>query len=69
MISDEEALIIKHLEQAACEYGVVMDLLSVIERLQSGEKISEEDKRLFEIASLAAPLARYERKDNGKDQE
>jgi hypothetical protein len=67
LISDEDAQIVKRLEEAACEYGVVMDLLAAIEEWQASGKPAPIDLHFFELAAMAAPFARLARKDNGTD--
>lgn len=62
ILSDEEAEILKTLEEAACEHGIVMDLLSSIEHWQQTGMPDTNDMRFFELAAMAATLARIERK-------
>ena len=68
--SPDDAKILKMLEEAACEYGVVMDLLGAIEEWQSsGRPADAYDMHFFELAALAAGLAREERKRRGVDKD
>lgn len=69
VLSQEDAITIKRLEDAAKEHGVVMDLLNAIERWQSSGRVVGEDMQLFELASMTAPLARIARLNEGIDTE
>lgn len=60
-IEDDEAKEIHRLEEAGVEHGAVSDLLDLVERLYHGDPLSVEDKRLFQVAALAAPITRQAR--------
>ena len=67
ILSDDDAKTVKRLEEAAREHGVVMDLLSAIEEWQSSGRPAPVDFHFFELAAMAAPLARLMRKEDGTD--
>lgn len=66
-LSEEDAQFVKRLEEAACEYGAVLDLLSALEILHDSGVVASEEQRLFDLAAMAAGLARVERKNRGID--
>jgi hypothetical protein len=57
------------LVEAACRYGVVLDLLSAIHELRNGRQLDLADANLLDAASVAALLARLERLNQGIDLE
>jgi hypothetical protein len=57
------------LVEAACHYGLVLDLLSVIHDMQNGRQLDSAEEQLVNSASIAALLARVERVDRGIDSE
>lgn len=57
------------LVEAACRYGVVLDLLSVIHEMRNGRQLAPDDSNLLDAASVAALLARLERRNQGIDME
>jgi hypothetical protein len=57
------------LVEAACRYGVVLELLSVIHELQNGRQLAPADSTLLDAASTASLLARLERLNQGIDME
>lgn len=65
--ADRTAKQLEILIEAACHYGLVLDLLSVIHDMQNGRQLDYEDKQLVNTASIAALLARVERVDRGID--
>jgi len=64
-----DAETVKKLEDAACEHGIIMDLLSAIEDWQSSGRPDAYDMHFFELASMAAGLARIERVRRGIDKD
>jgi len=66
-VEEEDAEVIKKLQEAGCEYGVVSDLLDLVERLQHGDPMNEESRRLWRVAAIAAPMTRTERRERGID--
>jgi hypothetical protein len=66
-IEDEDAEQLKRLEDAGCEWGLVSDLLDLLEKLQHGDMIDEGGRRLLRNAAMAAPLTRRARLDGGMD--
>lgn len=61
-LTEQEATIVKELEDAARTYSSVGQLLDVIERLHYNG-IQDNDTRMIRIAALAAPLSRLTRLD------
>jgi hypothetical protein len=57
------------LVEAACRYGVVLDLLSAIHELRNGRQLDADDASLLDAASVASLLARVERLNKGIDME
>lgn len=57
------------LVEAACHYGLVLELLSAIHEMQNGRELDAADARLVNSASIAALLARVERSKRGIDPE
>jgi hypothetical protein len=55
------------LVEAACHYGIVLELLSAIHDMQNGRPLDAADARLVNTASIAALLARAERSNRGID--
>ncbi|WP_194721016.1 hypothetical protein [Noviherbaspirillum malthae] len=55
--------------EAACHYGLVLELLSAIHEMQNGRELDDADARLVNTASIAALLARVERSERGIDTE
>lgn len=55
------------LVEAACRYGLVLELLSTIHQLQNGRTLNQADARLLNAASTASLLAKVERKSLGID--
>lgn len=68
-LEDEDARAIKIFESAGTEYGMVTDLLDLVQRLYHGDPLDAESKRLFLVAALAAPLTRRARIESGVDKE
>lgn len=68
-LDEEDARAIKQLEKAGSEYGLVSDLLDLVERLYHGDPIDAESKRFFHAAALAAPLTRRSRIESGIDKD
>lgn len=66
---DETALKLEILVEAACRYGLVMDLLTVIHEMHNGHPLDESDSHLLNSASIAALLAKAERVNQGIDRE
>ncbi len=66
-IKDWDAATIKKLEEAACEHGIVMDLLNAIRDWQVSGRPDAHDMHFFEIAAMAAGLAQEERYRRGID--
>lgn len=60
-IEDEDAKMLKRMQDAGVEHGVASDLLDLLERLYHGDPLGEEDQRFFYLSSVAAPLTRTER--------
>jgi len=60
-LSEDDAREIARLQAAGQEHGAVSDLLDLIERLFHGDLLAPEEKKLFLLASLAAPLTRHVR--------
>ncbi|RJF98989.1 hypothetical protein [Noviherbaspirillum saxi] len=57
------------LVEAACHYGLVLELLSVIHEMQNGRQLDAEDEQLVNVASVASLLAKVERSHRGIDTE
>ena len=57
------------LVEAACRYGLVLDLLYAIHDLQNGRQLGPGETELFNAASIAALLAKLERERRGIDLE
>lgn len=57
-IEDEDALVLRLMQNAGSEHGVSADLLDLLEKLFHGDPLSEDDQRLFYLSSVAAPLTR-----------
>lgn len=55
------------LVEAACHYGVVLELLSAIHDMQNGRPLDPEETKLVHSASIAALLAKVERSRRGID--
>ncbi|WP_382242236.1 hypothetical protein [Herbaspirillum sp. GCM10030257] len=55
--------------EAACHYGLVLELLSVIHDMRNGRQLDAEDAQLVNTASIAALLAKVERSNRGIDSE
>jgi hypothetical protein len=66
-IEDEDADQLKRFEEAGCEWGLVSELLDLVERLHHGDVIDEAGWRLMRNAAIAAPLTRRARRDAGMD--
>jgi len=62
-IEDEDAEVLRRMQDAGVEHGVSSSLLDLLERLFHGDPLSEEDKRVFYLAAVAAPLTRNLRSD------
>lgn len=56
-------------EDAGSEYGLVSELLDLVERLYHADPLDVETKRFFAVAALAAPLVRRARIKAGLDSE
>lgn len=65
--SEYEAYKLEILVEAACRYTLIMDLLSVIREMRNGEPINFAESELLNTASVAALLARAERRSQGID--
>jgi hypothetical protein len=57
------------LVEAACRYGVVLDLLTAIHALRNGRQLDSADANLLDAASVASLLAKLERVNQGIDME
>ncbi|GIZ53890.1 hypothetical protein [Noviherbaspirillum aridicola] len=57
------------LVEAACRYGLVLDLLTAIHDMQNGRQLGPGETELFNAASIAALLAKLERERRGIDLE
>lgn len=57
------------LVEAACRYGLVLELLSAIHEMQNGRQLGPGEAELFNAASIAALLAKLERAKRGIDLE
>lgn len=68
-LDDEDARTIKLFESAGSEFGIVSDLLDLVQRLYHGDPLDAEDKRLFHVVSLATPLTRRARIESGIDKD
>jgi hypothetical protein len=68
-IADVRARQLEVLVEAACRYGVVLELLSAIHELQNGRQLDSADATLLDAASTASLLARLERLHQGIDME
>ncbi|SNS27590.1 hypothetical protein SAMN06265795_10213 [Noviherbaspirillum humi] len=60
---DDTAYQLENLVDAACEYGIVMELLTVIHELCNRRQLLGEDNELLNVASVAALLARAQRQN------
>jgi hypothetical protein len=68
-IADVTTRQLEVLVEAACRYGVVLELLSVIHELKNGRQLDSADATLLDAASTASLLARLERLNQGIDME
>lgn len=68
-LDDQDARTIKLFELAGSEFGMVSDLLDLVQGLYHGDPLDEEAKRLFHVAALAAPLTRRARIESGLDKD
>lgn len=68
-LDDEDARTIKLFESAGSEFGIVSDLLDLVQRLYHVDPLDAEAKRLFHVASLAAPLTHRARIESGIDKD
>ncbi|MEN3365306.1 MAG: hypothetical protein V7606_2580 [Burkholderiales bacterium] len=68
-LSDITTRQLEILVEAACRYGVVLDLLSVIHMLRNGRELGSADADLLDAASVAALIAKLERVNQGIDME
>ncbi|MBN9472405.1 MAG: hypothetical protein J0H72_00060 [Burkholderiales bacterium] len=66
-IEDEDANDIRRMQDAGIEHGVASDLLDLVEKLFYGDPLTQEDRRFFRIAAVAAPMTRQTRVTNGID--
>ncbi|MDB5770736.1 MAG: hypothetical protein JWM42_1110 [Burkholderia sp.] len=66
-LSDITTRQLEILVEAACRYGVVLDLLSVIHMLRNGRELGSADADLLDAASVAALIAKLERVNQGID--
>lgn len=60
-IDDDEANMLKRMQDAGVNHGVTSDLLDLLERLYHGDPLGKEDTRFFFLSSVAAPLTRSAR--------
>lgn len=67
--TEHEAYKLEILVEAACRYALVMDLLSLIHDMRTGQQVSLAESELMNTASVAALLARAERLSQGLDRE
>lgn len=65
--ADQTVRQLEILVEAACHYGIVLELLSVIHDMQNGRQLDADEERLVNSASIAALLARVERSRRGID--
>ncbi|WP_396334124.1 hypothetical protein [Burkholderia anthina] len=66
-VTDEVADMVKLLTEAACEFGLVMNLLELCENTFHGEVMTDMDHLVTLAAATAAPFARAERKERKID--
>lgn len=57
------------LVEAACQYGLIMDLLRAIHDMRNGRQLDSAEADLLNTASIAALLAKVERVNKGIDME
>lgn len=62
-IEDDDAATLKRMQDAGIEHGAASDMLDLLEKLYHGDPLQPEDKRMFYLAALAAPLTRHARTD------
>lgn len=60
-IEDEDASTLQRMQGAGVEDGAVSDMLDLLEKLYYGDPLQPEDKRMFYLAAVAAPLTRHAR--------
>ncbi len=65
--AEQTARQLEILVEAACRYGIVMELLSVIHEVQNGRQLAPGDAQLFNAASIASLIAKVERSSRGID--
>ena len=63
-IEDGDAKMLIRMQAAGMEHGVAADLLDLLERLYHGDPIGDEERRLFYLSSVAAPLTRTARESD-----
>jgi hypothetical protein len=65
--AEQTAQRLEILVEAACRYGLVLELLSAIHEMQNGRQLGQGEADLFNAASIAALLAKVERSRRGID--
>ncbi len=67
--TEGQAYKLEILVEAACRYSLVMDLLTLVHDIRNGRQIDPAKSELLNTASIAALLARAERRNHGIDPE
>jgi hypothetical protein len=60
-IEDDDAVTLQRMKDAGVEHGVASDMLDLLEKIYYGDPLQPEDKRMFYLAAVAAPLTRHAR--------
>jgi hypothetical protein len=63
-IEDSDAKMLTRMQEAGIEHGVASELLDLLERLYHGDPMGEEERRLFYLSAVAAPLTRNARESD-----
>lgn len=66
-IEDEDASVIKSFTEAGVQWGLVSELLDVVEKIHHGDPMSDEERRMLRNAAMSAALTRKARQDEGLD--
>lgn len=66
-ITDEDAQLLSKLTDAGCEHGVALDVYDLVDRLYHGYWLEDDDMHFYRMISMAAPLTRQRRLDEGTD--
>ncbi|MBK6616101.1 hypothetical protein [Ottowia sp.] len=64
-VDEDAARSIHAFEEVGCQNVGVAALLDLVEKLYHGDTLSTEDKTLFRVAAVAAPMTRQARIDKG----